>query len=331
MDAPAPASALIHSATLVAAGVFLLLRSKTLLINSEVIKTLCIYITAITICVGGLSATYQTDLKKILAYSTISNCGFMVYFTTTNSNLNSFLFFMTHGVFKAASFVFVGFLIVKMLHKQDSRFSGNLITNDGFISTGLFITISSLGGLPLTTMHQIKHNAIITSQNSLTNSVFVNLCISIGIITSVVYSLKIINTVILGNYNKKKYSETIDTQDSFYSKLSIVASIVFITYLTTLLSLLFLQNEILADFFDISNINNIYLETMGVESLIKNQPKSTTGSYEFFSKKIQQSICMAYLSGVLLVSVPTWSPISQKNTFNVALTAILVIITSIIV
>lgn len=78
MEAPVPASALIHSATLVSAGVFLLLRFNNIFEMSNYIIYLIPIFGAITSMYGGLGAMFQSDVKRILAYSTISHCGFLV-------------------------------------------------------------------------------------------------------------------------------------------------------------------------------------------------------------------------------------------------------------
>lgn len=78
MEAPVPASALIHSATLVSAGLFLLLRFNVLFELSNYIIFVIILVSAVTSLYGGLVAMFQSDVKRILAYSTISHCGFLI-------------------------------------------------------------------------------------------------------------------------------------------------------------------------------------------------------------------------------------------------------------
>jgi NADH:ubiquinone oxidoreductase subunit 5 (subunit L)/multisubunit Na+/H+ antiporter MnhA subunit len=73
----------------------------------------------ITIVCGGVGAAAQSDLKKTLAYSTISNCGFMMLFGVLNSKSLCFFYFLFHGIFKALSFLLVGAIVLIMGHKQD--------------------------------------------------------------------------------------------------------------------------------------------------------------------------------------------------------------------
>ena len=83
MEAPVPASALIHSATLVSAGIYLLLRLNNLFELSSFSISLVGFIGSITALYGGLVSMYQSDTKRILAYSTISHCGFLMVIYTT--------------------------------------------------------------------------------------------------------------------------------------------------------------------------------------------------------------------------------------------------------
>ena len=330
MDAPAPASALIHSATLVAAGVFLIMRSKHLVNFSQNTKPIIILSAIITICVGGLSASYQSDLKKILAYSTISNCGFMVLITVTNSNLNSFLFFLTHGVFKAASFVLVGFLIVRMAHKQDRRFSGNLMTSDGFLAVGLSLMVGSLGGLPLTTMHYIKHHGLSTNFNSLGMENFIGFGVTIGILTSTAYAIKIITTVIIGNFNKTKSTQIVDDRDTTYSKLATVTNITFLTYLTVGLFIFFIKNKEFCEFISMPELNIWHLEEINLSTISNSNIFNNMQHYSLYSEKYQQMVLMGYLSTILLISLPTWVSVLQKNNAICTLSVPILLLSSII-
>ena len=125
MEAPVPASALIHSSTLVMSGIFLFLRFDLLLSNSFFYNTLYIYITSITAFYGGLVACYQTDIKKILAYSTISNCGFIASLCCLGIKSNYIvLYIFLHGIFKASSFLCTGNIIRYFSNQQDFRKMG---------------------------------------------------------------------------------------------------------------------------------------------------------------------------------------------------------------
>jgi NADH-quinone oxidoreductase subunit L len=126
MDAPVPASALIHSATLVSAGVFILLR-LTVLFELSIYATYIIpLIGSFTAFVGGLGAVYQSDIKRILAYSTISHCGFLMVCFSLHVPEYTILYLYIHGFFKAAVFLCAGNIIRFSRNYQDFRKMGSL-------------------------------------------------------------------------------------------------------------------------------------------------------------------------------------------------------------
>lgn len=125
MEAPLPASALIHSATLIASGIYLYYKFFIILITNTVIINIFLYIFLITFIYGAVVSSMQSDLKKILAYSTISNCGFMFFSIFCTNQVNSLLYFSIHGFCKSSSFLLSGILIYVYSHKQDSKFFSN--------------------------------------------------------------------------------------------------------------------------------------------------------------------------------------------------------------
>jgi NADH:ubiquinone oxidoreductase subunit 5 (subunit L)/multisubunit Na+/H+ antiporter MnhA subunit len=125
MDAPVPASALIHSATLVSAGVFILLR-LTILFELSIYATYVIpLVGSFTAFVGGLGAVYQSDIKRILAYSTISHCGFLMVCFSLHVPEYTILYLYIHGFFKAAVFLCAGNIIRFSRNYQDFRKMGS--------------------------------------------------------------------------------------------------------------------------------------------------------------------------------------------------------------
>lgn len=125
MEAPVPASALIHSATLVSAGIFLALRLQPIFELSIYFHTLVPLISALTAFIGGFSALFQTDLKRVLAYSTISHCGFLFFLSCFNSVEYTLIYLYIHGFFKASSFLCVGNIIRFSKNYQDIRKMGS--------------------------------------------------------------------------------------------------------------------------------------------------------------------------------------------------------------
>ena len=188
MEAPVPASSLIHSATLVSAGIYLILKFQTIYFITN-LSDIIFFLGSITACYGGIVAASQSDVKKLLAYSTISHCGFIVTTISLNNFLVTTVYLYLHGLFKAVTFFCVGSLI-KYNNTQDMRLMGMLKFQ---ILNILFLIISStnLGGLPFTVGYMYKELYI--TLLSITNFNFISygFCI-MGLLSSVVYTYKLI-------------------------------------------------------------------------------------------------------------------------------------------
>lgn len=148
MEAPVPASALIHSATLVSAGVFLIIRFYPILDLSFYFKIVAALVGALTAFVGGVSAVFQTDLKKILAYSTISHCGFLIFLCSFGQFKLVIVYLFVHGFFKAISFLCVGNIIRFSKNYQDLRRMGSLFKYLPAEFFFLIFSLLNLSGLP---------------------------------------------------------------------------------------------------------------------------------------------------------------------------------------
>ena len=119
MEAPVPASSLIHSATLVSAGIYLICKFNILYVLSGWVNAL-IFVGALSAAYGGVVAAAQTDLKKLLAYSTMSHCGFLWVLASSGDFFITVLYLFLPGIFKASSFYCAGSFI-RMYGTQDSR------------------------------------------------------------------------------------------------------------------------------------------------------------------------------------------------------------------
>lgn len=161
MEAPVPASALIHSATLVSAGVFLLLKLTPLFECSAYIYYFLPLIGSFTAFIGGLSSAYQSDIKKILAYSTISHCGFLMVCYSTYIPEYTILYLYIHGFFKAAVFLCVGNVIRFSRNYQDFKKMGGFWKYLPFECYSSFICLMNLSGLPFSIGFYIKHLLLI--------------------------------------------------------------------------------------------------------------------------------------------------------------------------
>lgn len=148
MEGPTPASALIHAATMVVAGVFLLGRiSPIITADAGLVIAL---IGGLTSVLAAISAVFQYDIKKVLAYSTISQLGFMVAGMGMGAVGAAFFHLTTHAFFKAGLFLCAGAVINYMHHEQDMRKMGNLLLKIPIVFYAYLICAASLIGLPFT-------------------------------------------------------------------------------------------------------------------------------------------------------------------------------------
>jgi NADH-quinone oxidoreductase subunit L len=126
MEGPTPVSALIHAATMVAAGVYMLVRVAFIIQASQTALLFVAWIGTITAVMAALIATQQDDIKRILAYSTLSQLGYMVMAVGLASNQAAMFHLFTHAFFKALLFLGAGSIIVMLHHEQDIWKMGGL-------------------------------------------------------------------------------------------------------------------------------------------------------------------------------------------------------------
>jgi len=207
MEGPTPVSALLHAATMVAAGVFLLIRINSLLTETALIV---IAITGITTAVfGALCALNQFDIKKILAYSTISQLGLMITAIGLGAKDAALLHLFTHAFFKAGLFLAAGSVIHALSHQPNdqNKFDAQDIRNLGGLRKKLpvtfivfCITAASLSGLPLFSGFLSK-DSILTAAWTLPNPSFqwiFSLLIALVSFITVLYSYRMIRFVFFG-------------------------------------------------------------------------------------------------------------------------------------
>ncbi|WP_199553436.1 NADH-quinone oxidoreductase subunit L [Sandaracinobacteroides hominis] len=126
MEGPTPVSALIHAATMVTAGVFLVCRMSPLFDASVTASTVVTYVGALTAIFAATVATTQHDIKRVIAYSTCSQLGFMFFAAGTGAYGAAMFHLFTHAFFKALLFLCAGSVIHAMHHEQDMRYYGGL-------------------------------------------------------------------------------------------------------------------------------------------------------------------------------------------------------------
>nr|YP_009048946.1 NADH dehydrogenase subunit 5 [Orius sauteri]AID61657.1 NADH dehydrogenase subunit 5 [Orius sauteri] len=146
MAAPTPVSALVHSSTLVTAGVYLMIRFSSLFMNYDCF--LLIFISFMTMFFSGLSAMFEFDLKKIIALSTLSQLGLMMSILFLGFPVFSFFHLLSHAFFKALLFLCAGLIIHLMFYSQDIRHMGGVLKYIPWTCSCFCISNMSLCGLP---------------------------------------------------------------------------------------------------------------------------------------------------------------------------------------
>nr|YP_009628231.1 NADH dehydrogenase subunit 5 [Isonychia kiangsinensis]QBO27431.1 NADH dehydrogenase subunit 5 [Isonychia kiangsinensis] len=147
MAAPTPVSALVHSSTLVTAGVYLLIRFSPLLSGSEV-SSFLLLISGLTMFMAGLGANFEFDLKKIIALSTLSQLGLMMSILSMGFYKLAYFHLLTHALFKALLFMCAGAVIHNMKDSQDIRNMGGIVTQMPYTASCLNVANLALCGMP---------------------------------------------------------------------------------------------------------------------------------------------------------------------------------------
>nr|YP_010481018.1 NADH dehydrogenase subunit 5 [Perula sp. 1 HFZ-2022c]UVN16540.1 NADH dehydrogenase subunit 5 [Perula sp. 1 HFZ-2022c] len=199
MAAPTPVSALVHSSTLVTAGVYLLIRFNLLLENMFFMKILLL-MSSLTMFMAGISANYEYDLKKIIALSTLSQLGLMMSILSMGLSDLAFFHLLTHAMFKALLFMCAGVVIHMMNDFQDIRYMGGL---SNFIPlTSLCMNISNLAlcGIPFLAGFYSKDLLLeVMSMSNLNIFVYILYYLSTGL--TMFYTFRMIMYLMLNDYN----------------------------------------------------------------------------------------------------------------------------------
>nr|UJG45287.1 NADH dehydrogenase subunit 5 [Beris vallata] len=147
MAAPTPVSALVHSSTLVTAGVYLLIRFNILLVNNW-LGSLLLLLSGLTMFMSGLGANFEFDLKKIIALSTLSQLGLMMSILSMGYSKLAFFHLLSHALFKALLFMCAGVIIHNMSNFQDIRTMGSISMHMPLTASCLNVANLALCGMP---------------------------------------------------------------------------------------------------------------------------------------------------------------------------------------
>nr|YP_009968797.1 NADH dehydrogenase subunit 5 [Arria pallida]QNC71420.1 NADH dehydrogenase subunit 5 [Arria pallida] len=198
MAAPTPVSALVHSSTLVTAGVYLLIRFNKVFPNW--LMMFLLLISVLTMFMSGLGANFEYDLKKIIALSTLSQLGLMMSILSMGFADLAFFHLLTHALFKALLFMCAGMVIHNVMNFQDIRFMGNLSIFMPLTSTCFMVSNFALCGMPFLAGFYSKDMILeMISLSNLNMFMYMMYFFSTGL--TVCYSFRLFYYVLWGDFN----------------------------------------------------------------------------------------------------------------------------------
>jgi len=205
MEGPTPVSALLHAATMVTAGVFLIIRCSPIFAYAPYVSTLMSIIGVLTALFAATVALFQYDIKKVIAYSTCSQLGYMIFSCGLGQYSVSFFHLFNHAFFKALLFIAAGSIIHILNNEQDTRKMGGL----GYSFIFIFV-INSIGIMALSGSLFISG---FYSKDLILETAFVNFSVSslfiywLGLLTAIftgVYSNDLLDNVFMEETNNNK-------------------------------------------------------------------------------------------------------------------------------
>nr|AHF21594.1 NADH dehydrogenase subunit 5 [Allothyrus sp. LamingtonNP-QMS95173] len=189
MAAPTPVSALVHSSTLVTAGVYLLIRFHMYFMMTNMSKIL-LYISILTMLMSGIGANLETDMKKVIALSTLSQLGLMMLILSLGMSNLAFFHLVTHAMFKAMLFLCAGVIIHGINGCQDIRMLGSISSFSPIVSGLMGLASISLAGFPFLSGFYSK-DLILEYVYMLQGNLFIIFLLILAIIMTSIYSFRL--------------------------------------------------------------------------------------------------------------------------------------------
>nr|AUJ22097.1 NADH dehydrogenase subunit 5 [Tettigades limbata] len=280
MAAPTPVSALVHSSTLVTAGVYLMIRFSNIIQHMNLINMFML-LSVMTMIMSGIGANFEFDLKKIIALSTLSQLGIMMTIVMFGYPMLSFFHLIVHALFKASLFLCAGMIIHSFSNNQDIRMMGCLCYQMPMTMTLMNIANLSLCGIPFMSGFYSK-DLIMESMcfNNINFAIMVLMYIGIGLTSF--YSMRLSFFLMLTNHN---YDSFISLNETFSNMIKsvLILSIYSITSGSMFMWLMFNQTHILLLSIEaklMTLVLSLYGIWMGYElSMIFNSKNSLTKEF----------------------------------------------------
>src|SRR5690625_1625806 len=205
MEGPTPISALIHAATMVTAGIFMVARFSPVFEHSSTALSLIIVIGAIGALFLGILGIVQDDIKRVVAYSTLSQLGYMTVALGASAYSAAIFHLMTHAFFKALLFLGAGSVIIGMHHDQDIRNMGGIRKYMPITWVTFLLGTFALVGVPFFSGYYSKEHIIqaahLASEDGMWGGTFAYYLIHIGVFVSSLYSFRLYFIVFHGKEN----------------------------------------------------------------------------------------------------------------------------------
>lgn len=228
MEGPTPVSALIHAATMVTAGVYLLMRSSPLIEYSNTVLLLCLWIGAITTVFSSLIGLFQQDIKKVIAYSTMSQLGMMVIAVGLSSYNVALFHLVNHAFYKGLLFLGAGAVIHAVADNQDFRRYGGLRAFLPLTYSVMLIASLSLVAFPFMTGFYSKDFILESAYGQFYfSSTAVYFISTIGAMFTTLYSVKVLYLSFLANPNGPLVNYKQAHEGDIFMSLSLIILAVF--------------------------------------------------------------------------------------------------------
>ncbi len=220
MAGPTPVSALIHAATMVTAGVYLIARMNVLFMLSPEVMNYVAWVGASTLLLAGCAALVQSDIKRVLAYSTMSQIGYMMLALGAGAWSAGVFHLMTHAFFKALLFLTAGAVIYALHHQQNVFKMGGVLKRLPFESALFIIGLVCLMALPGTSGFFSKEAIIAELWSSPTAGQSLWWCAILGALLTSIYSCRLFFIAFLG---QERFTHSVDKSSSKLLKAALIS------------------------------------------------------------------------------------------------------------